>query len=256
MKLLCLLLLIGSLPSWGQANSIFDVPGVVELVDRPPDATPVEAVLFCVHQMDGVLEYCAQPNPNGQFILTKVQPGRYSLKFSMPGRITSFTDGAVQIDPQEFELGPGSEGPIRLVVSMRFGEVSVTVRGIPSGHTNVVALLVPADNYLTLRAGYVNSIRGPQIAFPFLPLGKYRIFIVDQEISGRVAGYAPHFPDFLKNEGTPVEVATASPAQATATYLEVEKVEQAIRKFCPDILRLWRSSASEPLCRGEQARGN
>jgi hypothetical protein len=59
MRILCsAVLFIGCLPSSGQTGSVFDLQGVVELVDRPPAATPVEAVSFCLNQR--IKANCAQ----------------------------------------------------------------------------------------------------------------------------------------------------------------------------------------------------
>jgi hypothetical protein len=268
MTVLCSgVLLIGCLPSSGQTDSVFDLQGVVELVDRPPEATPVEAVSFRLHPLEGGFEIEAQPDRDGKFILKGVRPGRYSLTYPMPGRIETFANGPNELAPEGFELKAGSQGPLRLVISMKSSNVAVEVRGVPAGHRDVVVILAPADPHLTLRescsynqlgeseGGEAETARPLKTDFRFVPLGKYRILVIDAEFKSAVAAYAPRFPDFLKNEGASVEVSATGQSQATATYVDGETVQEAIRQACPEILRVWPGGLGAPLkpsCRGQQ----
>jgi hypothetical protein len=54
-----------------------------------------------------------------------------------------------------------------------------------------------------------------------------------QSCMGKAAAYAPRFPDFLKNRATTVEVLDEGEAKATATYVDGETVQQAIRQAGP-----------------------
>lgn len=253
MKLLCSAVLFsGCLPLSGPTGSVFDLQGVVELVDRPPAATPIEAVSFSLHPLEGGFDIWARPDRDGRFTLKNVRPGRYSLTYPMAGRIQTFADGPNELAPEGFELSGGSAGPLRLVVSQKSADVSVTVRVIPSGHSDVRALLAPADNHLTLRESCTsNRIIGTLTTFRFVPPGKYRIFVIDAELVSQVAAYAPRFPDFLKNEATFLEASGTGQTEATATYLEGEAVKEAIRQVCPKILQVWPGAALEPLCHGK-----
>ena len=253
MKILCTaVLFIVCLPLGGQTGSVFDLQGVVKLVDRPPAATPVEAVSFSLHPLASGFDIRAQPDREGRFILKKVRPGRYSLTYPMPGRIQTFADGPNELAPEGFELSAGSAGPLRLVVSLKSADVSVRVGGISSGNSDVSVLLAPADTHLTLREScYSTRLSGLRTAFHFVPQGKYRIFVIDAEFESRVAAYAPRFPDFLKNEATSLEVAGSGQTEATATYLHGETVKSAIREACPRILQMWRGAPLEPLCHEE-----
>ena len=246
MKILCsAVLFIGCLPLAGQTDSVFELQGVVELVDRPPAATPVEAAPFCLHPLGGGFEIWAQPDRDGRFVLNKVRPGRYSLTYPMPGRIQAFAQGPNELAPEGFELSSGSEAPLRLVVSMKSGDVSVKVQAFPSGHSDVVALLAPADTHLTLREScYYNRLSGPQTTFGYVSPGEYRILVVDAEFQSEVAAFAPRLPEFLKNEASFVEVTGTGETEATANYLERETTKEAIRQACREI-------PLEPFCHGK-----
>lgn len=234
MKILCsTVLFIGCLPLNGQTDAAFGLQGILELVDRPPAATPVEALSFRLHPLGSGFDIEARPDRDGRFSI-KARPGRYSLTFPMPGRIQTFAIGDERTGSRRIRPERGRSGTLLLVVSMRSVNVSVKVRAVPSGRSDVAALLAPADAHLTLREScYLNHLSGPQTTFGFVPPGKYRIFIIDVEFQGDVAGYAARFPDFLKKEATSVEVLDSGQTEATATYLDGETIKEAIRQAGP-----------------------
>jgi hypothetical protein len=168
------------------------------------------------------------------------------------GPHSTFAVGPKELAPERFELRAGSVGPLRLVVSLKSVDVPVKVDAIPRGHRDVGALLAPADTHLTLREScYSNRLTGPQTTFRSVPPGKYRIFVIDAEFESRVAAYAPRFPDFLKNEATPLEVSGTGQTEAAVTYLDGETVTKAIRQACRGILQVWPGALLEPLCHGK-----
>src|ERR1700730_12216012 len=80
-------------------NTSVDLPGTLELVDKPPAATPVEAFSVGVRELHGGHQFSAQPDSAGQFVLTNVPPGRYSLVLTFPGRIRVFETGSTPLMP-------------------------------------------------------------------------------------------------------------------------------------------------------------
>ena len=228
-------LLIGCSIVNGQTDSVFNVQGLLKLVDRPAAATPVEALTFRIHPLGGGgFDVEAQPDRDGRFTLNKVRPGRYSLTFPMPGRIERFANRSNELAPEGFELTSSAVGPLVLVISMKSVDVSVKVQAFPTEHSDVVALLAPADNHLTLREScYLNRISGPQTTFSSVPPGKYRIFIFDGQFQQDVAAYAPRFPDFLKNQATSIEVPGSGRTEATASYLDGDTIKEGIRLAGP-----------------------
>ena len=222
-------------PTFDPRQPTFDLPGYLELVDRPPEATPVEAMMVSLHSNlhPLVLDYDVQARPDrdGKFVLKNVKPGRYSLTLPFPGRIRTFAIGSKELVPDEFGLDSSDAGPLKIVVSLKTSIVSVKVRGFPSQRGDIVALLAPADPYLTLREScYSNTLAEPRTTFQWVPPGKYRIFIVDSLFQSVVAVYAPRFPDFLKDQATPVEVREEGETEATASYVDGETVKLALRQ--------------------------
>jgi hypothetical protein len=217
-----------------RAQPTFDLPGRLELVDRPLEATPVEAMMVTLHPL--VLDYDIQawPDQNGKFVLKNVKPGRYSLTLPFPGRIRTFAVGSKELAPDGFELDSSDAGPFRIVVSLKTSVVFVKVLGVPSRRGDVVALLAPADPYLTLRESCsYNTLAEPQTTFRWVTPGKYRIFIVDAQFQSDVSAYAPRFPDFLKDQATAVEVREEGETEATARYVDGETIKQAVRRAGP-----------------------
>jgi len=222
-------------PTFDPTKPTFDLPGYLELVDRPPKATPVEAMMVSLHHSlhPLVLDYDVQARPDrdGKFVLKNVKPGRYSLTLPFPGRIRTFAIGSKKLTPDGFGLDSSDAGSLQIVVSLKTTIVSVKVRGFPSQRGDIVALLAPADPYLTLRESCsFNTLAEPRTTFRWVPPGKYRIFIVDSLFQSVVAVYAPRFPDFLKDQATPVEVREEGETEATATYVEGETVKLALRQ--------------------------
>jgi hypothetical protein len=66
-----------------------------------------------------------------------------------------------------------------------------------------------------------------------VPPGEYRIFIVDSQVQSDVAAYAVRFPDFLKDQATPVEVREEGETEATAWYVDGETVKHAVQQAGP-----------------------
>jgi len=179
-----------------------------------------------------VLDYDveARPDRDGKFVLKNVKPGRYSLTLPFPGRIRTFAIGSKELAPDAFRLDSSDAGPLQIVVSLKTSIVSVKVRGFPSQRGDIVAMLTPADPYLTLRESCsFNTLAEPRTTFRWVPPGKYRIFIVDSQFQSDVAAYAPNFPDFLKDQATPVEVREEGETEATARYVDGETVKLALR---------------------------
>ena len=218
----------------GRTLPTFDLPGSLELVDLPPQATPVEAMMVSLHPLILDYEIQAWPDRDGKFVLKNVKPGRYSLTLPFPGRIRTFALGSKELSPDGFKLDSSDVRPLRIIVSLKTSIVSVKVRGFPSQRGGVVALLAPADSYLTLRLSCSsNTLTEPQTTFRWVPPGKYRIFIVASRFQSDVAAYAPRFPDFLKDQATPVEVRDEGETEATATYVDGETIKQAVRQAGP-----------------------
>src|SRR5260370_3525608 len=174
------------------------------------------------------------PDRDGKFVLKKVKRGRYSLTLPFPGRIRTFAIGSRELAPDGFELNSSDVGSIRIIASLKTSKVSVKVQGLPSPHSGAVALMSPADPYLTLRESSIsNALTEPRTTFTFVPPGKYRIFIVEEKFQSDVAAYAPRFPDFLKDQATPVEASEDGETEVTATYVDGETIQRAIREAGP-----------------------
>jgi hypothetical protein len=217
----------------GQSTSTFDLPGTLELVDRPPQATPVEAMLVTLHPLKLDYEIHAQPDRDGKFILKNVRPERYSLTLHSPGRIRTFAIGSKDLAPDGFELNSTDEGSLRIIVSLKSSILLVEALGLPKVGSFIV-LLVPADPYLSLREScFSNALTDPRTKFSYVPPGKYRLFLADSKYGSDLAGYAPRFPEFLKDHSTQVEVAEEGETKATVTYVDGETIEEAIREAGP-----------------------
>jgi hypothetical protein len=230
----CMIVLLASVSLGGQVVPIFDVSGILQIRDAPPEATPIESLgPVRLQSLEHLSVLDAPPDRSGNFVLKNVRPGRY-LILPFPGRIRSFTSGTRNLAPDGFDLSASDVHPLRIVVSMKTATLSVQTNTLPNGQTNIVVLLAPADSYLTLHESCLsNRLTDSQIKFLFLTPGKYRIFVVDSQMESDVAAYAPRFPDFLKDSATPVEVSEEGETTASAAYLDSDIVKEAIRRAGP-----------------------
>jgi hypothetical protein len=226
-----LLFWFGTLSLMAQGPQTFDITGTVRLINRPPEATPVDALDLRIQARSNGFVISAQPDREGKFVFRNVQGGRYSLLFPMPGRISVFAIGGRRLAPEDFELGTGDSGPLSIEVSLKVGTVVVNVRGLPGGGNDAIAMLVPADNLLTLREScYSNHLSPPDTVFRFTPVGEYRVLAFNRRYSQDVAAYAPKVREFLSRESAPVEVSGENDATVSVSYAIDEKVEAAIRE--------------------------
>lgn len=222
---------LASLSLIAQRAQTFDVVGSLSLIDRPPEATSVEGLTFQIRRLTDGVVVSATPDKDGRFVLRDIQPGRYSLMFPMPGRIEVSAIGARQLAPEDFELSSNDPGPISIVVSMKSATVAVRVLGVLIDHSDAVALLIPADNRLTLREScYSNRLAGPVTIFRFVPPGEYRLLVFNSKYSRDVSAYAPRVPAFLDRESVKVKASPEYDATATASFVKDEAIEAAIRE--------------------------
>jgi hypothetical protein len=210
-----------------------NVPGTLELVEKPPAATPVEALRVAVHELHGAHQFSALPDPDGKFVLANVRPGRYFLVLSFPGRIRVFASGPISLMPDDFTVTAGENVPLRIVVSLKSSVLSVDAVGVPDNNRHIVALLSPADPYLTLReSSVINAVSGRHTQFAFTPPGTYRLFIVDSEFQKALA-FSAAVRNALKDKATLVEVPDHGEMKITASYLTPDIVKQAIAQAGP-----------------------
>jgi hypothetical protein len=222
---------LASLSLTAQSTQTFDVAGTLSFIDRPPEATPVEAVTFRIHPLAGTSDVSATPDKDGKFVLRDIQPGRYSLVFPMPGRIEVFAFGPRQLAPEDFELSSNDPGSISIVVSMKSATVAVRVLGVLSSQSVAIALLVPADNRLTLREScYSNVLKSLETVFRFVPPGKYRLLVFNSKYLRDVSAYAPRVRSFLGRESVEVDASPEHDATAMVSFIKDDTIEAAVRE--------------------------
>lgn len=229
LRTLALAALVAALPLSGS-----DLPGTLRLVDTDPFTTPVEYLPVALRSLDRSTVVTAVPDRTGRFNLSGLVQGRYAFDLSFPGRFVSVTLGGNSIALPEFELRHEDHGPLDIAVSLKSSDLSVEVRGVPSRDGQVVAILAPADPALTLRYScYLNPLSGSHTEFRFVPPGTYRLFIVDDAVKSDVSGYAPRFPNFLKEQAPTFAIARDGGTKVTATYIDATTVQDSVKRAGP-----------------------
>ena len=215
------------------AAPTFDLRGNLKLVDLPPEATPVQQVVVTLELVDGGFSVHTHPDPDGNFVLRNLRPGRYDLRPSMGGRIVTFARSGKNLRPDGFRLASGGP-PLRIVLSEKASSLLVETRGVPANRSHLIVLLAAADPYLGLRHSCLQApLKGHEAEFPRVPPGRYRVFIIDSQFLAQASVYAPRYSDFLKNQATPVEVLSGKEAKVTASYVDGKTIKQAVRQSGP-----------------------
>src|ERR1019366_8022877 len=75
---------IGTVPSFAQfpgepTGTRVNIPGTLELVDKPPSVTPVEFLMVTIRQLHGGYRFDAQPDHDGKF--TSLRSGLLAGRF-------------------------------------------------------------------------------------------------------------------------------------------------------------------------------
>lgn len=201
--------------------------GTLVLVDKPIAATPVEYLGVAIQQLHGGLRFDARPDHDGNFTLTNVPPGRYSLNLPFPGRVQMFANGSRSLMPDQFEFKAGESGPLRIVVSLKTSVLSVDVSGISTNTSPVIAVVYPADPYLMPPySGILNRVSGHQTQFRYLVPGTYTLFVADEDFKWALT--SPAVRNALKDKATAVQVRDDGETKVTTTCLTPDTVRQAI----------------------------
>ena len=82
MRVACIaaLVLVACAQMRAQPHRTFDLNGNLKLVDLPPEATPVEAIVVRLHpKKEGAFDIQADSDTDGNFVMKNVRSGRYSL---------------------------------------------------------------------------------------------------------------------------------------------------------------------------------
>jgi hypothetical protein len=204
-----------------------NIPGTLELVDKPPAATPVEFLMVTIRQLHGGYRFDAQPDHDGNFTLREVPPGRYLLHLSFPCRIRSFVLGSRSLMPDDFELRAGESSPLRIVASLKTAVLSVDISGIPGNHPALFAVLYPADPYLMPPdSGIGNPVSGRETQYRFLTPGRYTLFVADEDFKWALT--SPAVRNALEDKATAVQVRDDGETKVTTTYIAPDAVRQAI----------------------------
>ena len=211
-----------------------DLPGRLQLVDAREGTTPVQYLEVALRSLDKAPHVRANPDKTGRFTLTGVAPGRYALDLPFFARYVSVTLGGRRLTPPEFEVKPGESGPLEIVISMKNVTLTVDVHGLPSSGEPLSAVLAPADPNLTIPYSCrVNRLPEPYTEFRAIPPGQYRLYIVSDSLATTVSGYAPRFPEFLKEQAPAFRVSAAGDTKVTADYIDSAIVNEAIRQAGP-----------------------
>jgi hypothetical protein len=225
-------ILAAAVAAVGQAAPTINVKGSLEIADATADTTPVSALSVALYSPSTLAMYRARPDRDGMFELKGVRPGRYLLEMGTPSRLQTFTIGGRESSPAGFELMAEEKGPMHIVLSVKTGDLTVDVRDAGDSKAQLVAILAPDDEFLTLHSQVMNPVSAGTTQFRFQPPGKYLLFIVDAEFS-RDLGTKAKLRDVLKERATRVEILPEIDSRVPGSYIDRQTVEEARRQIAP-----------------------
>jgi hypothetical protein len=209
------------------SSQAVNLNGSLVLVDTTHDTTPVDALSVAIHSPTTFVMYRAQPDHDGQFELKDVRPGHYRLELGVPSRLKTFTIGGKEVSPADFEVSPDTHGPVRIVLSMKVGTLTVKVEGAPN-NARLTAVLAPHDEFLTLNSQFTNPVVAGATQLRFLPPGRYLLFVVDTDLSNDIATDA-RLRDALKEHAAATEVLADENTTATGRYISRQVIDEGKR---------------------------
>ena len=163
------------------------------------DAPPIEAIRISLQPLDHDYFTPTQPQAetakDGTFSLTGILPGRWRLMINAAGYVKSLSLAGQAVSPYNFEIAPGSAGPMRIAMGAKTAEVSINVTGASPDQQVSLALYPDDPERLGQGTEQVNVVGGnSQAVFGAIPPGRYHIFA----IPGSNAWPVLQRPDLLK----------------------------------------------------------
>ena len=225
-------ILAASVAAVTQQAPTINLQGRLELVDTTATTAPPSALDVALYSPDTFAMYRGQADQSGNFELKSVRPGHYVLQISVPSRLRTFTIAGREMSPAGFELMAGEKGPVRIVLSMKTGTLSVDVQGAGDMKTALIAILSPDDENLTLRSQVSNPVSAGRTEFRYQPPGKYLLFVTDADLGGDL-GTNAKLRDALKERATRAEVFAEVDTRFAASYIDRQTVEAARRQVAP-----------------------
>jgi hypothetical protein len=171
-----------------------------------------------------------QLDKDGAFVLTGVQPGRWRLMVSLPGFVKSLSLADQPVSPEDFQIGPGAAGPLRIVLGSKLADVRVEVAGAPPDR-QVSAIIFPEDTD-RLGAGLerAGSAMGTgRIEFGALAPGRYRVFAIDSPNPWPIL-QRPDWLKALESRSAAIEVPEGGPVTTTVEMIPRDELLRAIEE--------------------------
>ena len=114
---------------------------------------------------------------DGTFILPHVLPGTYELNCQLPnGHIKSLTFGEQDVHGRTLIVGPGTTGPLRIVVGTKAAHIEGTVSDVAGAAAGVMVALVPAGDAFLSNAPNSGVDSNGHFDLQNVAPGEYRLY--------------------------------------------------------------------------------
>lgn len=177
----------------------------------------------------GLAPITAHTGPDGRFTLEQVPPGVWDIGVEpVPkgGYLKSMHLGKQDVLTEDMEIGPGTNSPLRIVVSSRGARVKGQVG---SASRAVLVVLAPVGKYRNVMSflSAVTSEADGTFAFLGISPGEYKIFGLEELPAGGITN--PDLFARLDAWGEPVQITEGAVVEAKTRLIPADRLREALR---------------------------
>jgi hypothetical protein len=169
----------------------------------------------------------------GTFTLSGVMPGRWRLQVdNLRGYVKSFMVGDQPASPHGFNIGPGTGGVMRIVMSVKFAQIDGTLTGTKPEGANSLWLMAVPDDPDRIEAGHISFTQveaSGHFMISGIEPGKYRLY--------GLAGPEPWAVQqsfgvlrAIADRGIQVDLEEGAQATAQVATIPIEELSRAIQE--------------------------
>jgi hypothetical protein len=190
---------------------------------------PASFNIVLLRDIAGRRTVSAHPGPDGSFTMPGMTQGQWGLGLNPRGGfVKSATLGDKDVRFTWLEIGPKTDAPFNIVISMNTAKVEGQVEAAGADSTRAGILLAPFGALHTLTRFYRSAAADGEGKFKLegLAPGKYKIFALEKMAA---TGFlSPEAADQLDALGTEIELTEGATTQVRPKLIPMERAKEAL----------------------------
>jgi hypothetical protein len=175
----------------------------------------------------------AKVDKDGTFSLSAVLAGRWRLDLAgLNGYVKSLSLGGQEVSPNAFDVLPGANGAMRIVVGTKMAQVEGTVSGSQSNAAYDPLVIMASEDADGTTQAQVRTmpIQNGRFSFAALAPGHYRLYAVAAAAAGALQ-QNPRVLKAMETRGTRVELAAGGRATVQVEIISMEELRQTFQEI-------------------------